>query len=65
MWQEGVQQDETYDRYQHNVHPPVQKTKRNKDNGGAKGTRNSRVEIPEKRSGLPREGGQGNTGNFT
>lgn len=62
VWQEGVQQDEAYDRYQHRVHPSVQKTKRYKDDGGAKGTRDSRVEVPEKRGGLLKEGGQGGTG---
>lgn len=62
MWQEGVQQDEAYNRNEQRVHPPVQKTQRNKDGGGAKGPRNSRIEVPEKRRGLLRRCGQGNTG---
>lgn len=56
MWQERVQQDEAYDGYQQLVHPLVQKSKRDKDDSGAKSTRNRRVEIPEKRGGLLRGG---------
>lgn len=60
--QEGVKQDEAHDGHQHRVHPPVQQTKRNKYDGGTKSTRKSRIEVPEKRGGLLRGDGQGNTG---